>query len=90
MVEYTTPIFWLFFFLATLSIIVLRRKEPEADRSFAVPFYPVTPLLFCVICVYMLISSIQYTGIGALTGVVVFLAGIPFLMISKRHVKTTR
>ena len=85
MVEYTAPVFWLFFFLTTLSIIVLRWKEPVANRPFQVPFYPFTPLIFCAICIYMLISSIQYTGIGALTGVAVFLAGIPFLALSKNH-----
>jgi len=85
MVEYTAPIFWLFFFLATLSIIVLRRKEPQTRRPFVVPGYPITPLLFCVICVYMFVSSIQYTGIGALTGIVVFLAGIPFFVLSRQN-----
>jgi len=85
MVEYTAPMFWFFFFLATLSVIVLRRKEPEISRPFAVPLYPFTPLLFCAICIYMLISSIQYTGVGALTGLAVFMAGIPFLMLSKSH-----
>jgi len=85
MVEYTAPIFWLFFFLATLSIIVLRRKEPQTKRPFVVPGYPVTPLLFCVICIYMFVSSIQYTGIGALTGIVVFLAGIPFFLLSRQN-----
>lgn len=85
MVEYTAPVFWFFFLLATLSILVLRKKEPHTKRPFIVPGYPVTPLLFCAICIYMLISSIQYTGIGALTGIVVFLVGIPFLTMSKRH-----
>jgi amino acid transporter len=85
MVEYTAPVFWLFFFLATLSIIVLRRREPETKRPFVVPGYPATPLLFCAICIYMLISSIQYTGIGALTGIAVFVAGIPFLVFSEKR-----
>jgi amino acid transporter len=84
MVEYTAPVFWLFFFLTTLSIIVLRWKEPQTKRPFAVPGYPVTPLLFCAVCIYMLISSIQYTGIGALAGVAVFGVGIPFLVLSER------
>ncbi len=85
MVEYTAPIFWPSF-LATLSIIVLRRKEPQTKRPFVVPGYPVTPLLFCVICIYMFVSSIQYTGIGALTGIVVFLGGHPFLLaVTAKH-----
>jgi basic amino acid/polyamine antiporter, APA family len=90
MVEYTAPVFWLFFFLSTLSIIILRRKEPGVTLHLKVPFYPITPLMFCGICIYMLISSIQYTGLGALTGIAVFVAGIPFLVLSKDHMTATR
>lgn len=78
-VEYTAPVFWLFFLLATLSLIVLRVKEPETIRPFAVPLYPFTPLFFSAVCLFMLVSSIQYTGIGAFAGLAVFLAGVPFL-----------
>ena len=78
-VEYTAPVFWLFFLLATLSLIVLRVKEPEAVRPFTVPLYPFTPLFFSAVCLFMLVSSIQYTGIGAFAGLAVFLAGVPFL-----------
>jgi amino acid transporter len=85
MVEYTAPVFWFFFLLATLSIPVLRKKEPETKRPFAVPGYPVTPIIFSIICIYMLFSSIQYTGFGALAGVAVFIAGIPFLVLSGKR-----
>ncbi len=54
MVEYTAPVFWFFFLLVGISIFVLRRKEPEVSRPFRVPLYPLTPLLFCVVCIYML------------------------------------
>lgn len=86
MVEYTAPVFWLFFLLATLSLIVLRRREPGVLRSFRVPFYPFTPLLFGTVCVCMLVSSLRYTGTGALIGMAVLAAGVPFLIISLRRV----
>jgi amino acid transporter len=69
MVEYTTPVFWFFLLLTTLSLFVLRTLEPEVSRAFRVPLYPLTPLLFCATCVYMLQASLTYTGIGALVGV---------------------
>jgi basic amino acid/polyamine antiporter, APA family len=78
-VEYTAPVFWLFFLLSGISIIVLRRKEPKALRPFQVPLYPLTPILFCAVCGYMLYSSLVYTGKGALLGVGVLLAGLPLL-----------
>ena len=83
MVEFTAPVFWFFLLLTTLSIFVLRSLEPEVSRSFRVPFYPLTPLLFCVTCVYMLQASLTYTGIGALVGVVVLLSGIPLLLVAR-------
>ena len=85
MVEYTAPVFWLFFFLVGLSLIVLRVREPEVERSFRVPLYPITPLLFCMACAYMLQSSLAYTGAGALAGVLVLLAGVPVLLAARQR-----
>jgi hypothetical protein len=38
-----------------------------------------TPILFCLVCAYMLHSSLMYTGKGALIGVAVLLLGLPVL-----------
>ncbi|MDJ0590047.1 MAG: amino acid permease [Pleurocapsa sp. MO_226.B13] len=83
MVEYTAPVFWFFLLLTTLSLFVLRTVEPEVSRAFRVPLYPLTPLLFCASCVYMLQASLTYTGIGALVGVGVLLSGVPLLLMVK-------
>jgi len=79
MVDYTAPVFWGFFLLSTASLLVLRSRDPHRDRPFRVPFYPVTPLLFCVVCAYLLYSSLTYTGIGSLVGVLVIALGIPLI-----------
>jgi basic amino acid/polyamine antiporter, APA family len=71
MVEYTAPVFWLFFLLTGVSLFVLRRREPHARRPFRVPLYPLSPLLFCATCAYLLYASLAYTGLGALVGVAV-------------------
>ncbi|MBW4453647.1 MAG: amino acid permease [Nostoc indistinguendum CM1-VF10] len=79
MVDYTAPIFWFFFLLSGISLLVLRIREPHIVRPFRVPFYPFTPLLFCAVCGYLLYSSLAYTGVGAVAGVLVVAAGIPVL-----------
>ena len=84
MVEYTAPVFWFFFLLVGIALFVLRNREPLVHRPFHVPFYPVTPFLFCVICAGMLFSSIAYTGKGGLIGVGVLLAGTPLLFIKQK------
>ena len=84
MVEYTAPVFWTFILLAGIALFILRRRDPERPRPFRVPFYPVTPLVFCATCAYLLYSSLAYTGFGALLGVAVVVAGGIVLLFSAR------
>ena len=86
MIEYTAPVFWLFFLLTTLSLIRLRKVEPDRPRPFAVPLYPVTPLLFAAICGYLLYSSVAYTGAGSLVGLAVLALGLPLLWFCRRRI----
>ncbi len=90
MVEYTAPVFWLFFLMAGISIFILRRKDPGAERPFRVPFYPVTPLVFCAICVFMLYSSIAFTGRGAFVGICVLLSGVPMMILRNKKRMTDK
>jgi amino acid transporter len=84
MVEYTAPVFWFFLLMVGLSIFLLRRKHPSNERPFRVPLYPITPLLFCAICAYMLHASLLYASMGALVGVGVLLTGVPLILIQKK------
>jgi len=85
MVDYTAPVFWFFFLLTGLSLFVLRTLDPKTERPFTVPLYPLTPLLFCAFCVFMLHSSLAYTGVGALVGVCALLVGAPVLLVARRR-----
>ena len=84
MVDYTAPVFWLFFLAAGISLFVLRHAEPGRARPFEVPLYPITPIVFCLASAYMLWSSLAYTGVGALLGAGVLLAGVPLLWFRQR------
>jgi amino acid transporter len=91
MVEFTAPVFWLFFLLSGLSLIVLRIRDPHAERPFRVPFYPLLPLCFCATSAFMLWSSLSYVysqELGGLNaawiGVAVLLAG--FVLLGLMHV----
>jgi basic amino acid/polyamine antiporter, APA family len=89
MVDYTAPVFWFFFLLSGVALLVLRSKEADVPRPFRVPAYPLTPLLFCAICVYLLYSSLTYAGIGGIVGVVVLLTGIPLLLLDRERSTST-
>jgi basic amino acid/polyamine antiporter, APA family len=82
MVAYTAPVFWLFLLLVGISYFVLRRREPDRERPFRAPLYPLIPALFCLTCAYLLYASLAYTGLGALVGVTVLLIGVPVVWLT--------
>lgn len=92
MIDYTAPVFWFFLLLVGISLFVLRRKEPEVERPFRVPLYPVLPLLFCLTSAYLLYSSIAYTGWGSLVGIAVLAVGGLILVykpsIARKQIKS--
>lgn len=76
LVDYTAPVYWLFLFGSGLAVIILRRKMPNQDRPFKVPFYPILPIIFSLSSFAMLISSLNYVEMGALFGIGVLGAGL--------------
>ncbi len=85
LVNFTTPVFWIFFLLIGASLFVLRVREPHASRPYRVPMYPLIPAVFCASSAFMLWASVSYAlahrsaeafwSIGVL-GVGVVLCGI--------------
>jgi len=89
MTAYTSPVFWFFFLLSGIALFVLRQREPNTSRPFRVPGYPITPLIFCTVCAYLLYSSVTYASsqaysIGAVVGITVMAIGVPVLLFVRR------
>jgi len=59
-VLYTAATVYSFYLATTLAVIVLRRKEPQVERPFRVPVYPVTPLVFSAVCAFLIHSAVTY------------------------------
>ncbi|HJS76626.1 MAG TPA: amino acid permease [Burkholderiales bacterium] len=87
MVAYTSPVFWTFFLLTAITLFVFRRSNPEAP--FRVPLYPVVPIAFCIACLYMLYSSINYVrfavefGVAVFAGLTIMVLGIPLYFVAR-------
>ena len=90
MVAYTSPVFWTFFLLTALTLFIYRRRE-EAVPSFRVPLYPAVPILFCLACLWMLYSSVNYVrfavqfGAPVLAGLAIMALGIPLYFLVKNR-----
>jgi len=80
----TAPVFWLFLLLTATSLFVLRVRDADLQRPFAVPLYPLIPIIFCLTCGYMLYASLAYAKGLAVLGIVPLVCGIPLHALSRR------
>lgn len=68
---------WLFFALAGAALVVLRRKLPQAARPHPVPLYPLTPLVFTLFGVVVVLNTFVTDPRNALVGTAILAAGVP-------------
>lgn len=80
MIDYTSPVFWLFLCASGFAVVVLRVKRPDLRRPFRVPLFPLLPLVFCASCLFVLWASVEYVRLGAIAGVGVLLLGVLALL----------
>jgi APA family basic amino acid/polyamine antiporter len=68
----------LVFIAVAVSVIVLRRTDPERPRPFRTPFVPAVPILGALLCAYMLTGIPLRTwavyGIWLIAGISIYLA----------------
>ena len=68
---------WIFAALAAASVVVLRRRRPDAARPFRVPGYPVTPALFIAAAAAIVGNTIVARPVQALIGLGIVATGVP-------------
>lgn len=73
----------LFAALTVLAAFVLRRREPDAERPYRARGWPVTPLLFLSLSLWMAIFSIKSKPLESLSGVATLLIGL-VLYVARR------
>ena len=73
---YTQFVLLLSSFLAVLGLIVLRFRQPDLPRPYRVWGYPVTPLIFLIVTLFMMLYTIQQRIVESLLGLVTALLGL--------------
>jgi basic amino acid/polyamine antiporter, APA family len=84
---YVSVAVYLFYLATSAAVIVLRFREPQADRPYKVTGFPIPTLVFCGVCGYLIYSCIKYAlwkfpnslpvmGITFLVGVALLIADI--------------
>lgn len=87
MVNFTSPIFWLFMAVSGAALLVLRTREPHAPRLFKTPLYPFAPIAFVAASLAMVWSSLLYANVGAAAGLLLLAAGVAVMDLLERRTK---
>lgn len=76
---FTYVMFVLIFFYGatTFAVIVLRRTRADLQRPYRVWGYPLTPLLFTLAMLWIMISTVVERPLEAVVGIGVVLSGVP-------------
>jgi APA family basic amino acid/polyamine antiporter len=69
---------WGFYALAVLSVIVLRRKMPDAARPYKAWGYPYATLVFVAVAGWFIYNTLVHDTRNAMIGIVLLLLSLPF------------
>jgi basic amino acid/polyamine antiporter, APA family len=75
---------WIFYILTTSAVFILRRKMPEATRPYKTLGYPITPIVFILVGVWLLINTLQTSPLEAGIGLLLISLGIPIYFYFRR------
>ncbi|MFN0104012.1 MAG: APC family permease [Bryobacteraceae bacterium] len=75
---------WILYGMATASVLVLRRKRPDMPRPYRAVGYPVVPIVFVLVAVALILSTLQKSPRESLLGLGIMATGIPFYLYWKR------
>ncbi len=82
---------WIFYTLTFCCVIHFRKKQPDRERRYKVPGYPVIPALAILGGAYVIFSQLFLSGkralLMSLLSVVITLIGLPVYMLVKKKQK---
>jgi APA family basic amino acid/polyamine antiporter len=81
---------WIFYGMTAAAVLVLRRKHPEMNRPYRVLAYPLVPILFVLVSIALLYSTLMTSPRESGIGLALIVAGLPFYYHWKRTTKRTQ
>ena len=71
-------VMWFFYTATFFAVIILRKKDPDLERPYKVPLYPIVPIIAILGGLYTLISTLTSQITLALGGIGLTLIGLLF------------
>jgi APA family basic amino acid/polyamine antiporter len=74
----------IFYAATTAAVFVLRRKLPAAERPYRTLGYPVVPLVFILVAIWLLINTLQTSPLESFVGIGLIILGLPLYFWQSR------
>ena len=78
---YTAAAVYSFYLASNLAVPILRRKEPDRPRPYRVTGYPVTTVIFCCVCAFLIYGAVVYQPWIAASSLGILLLGLPIYFL---------
>lgn len=78
---------WIFYGLVTSAVFVLRRKLPNAERPYRTFGYPIVPLVFVLVALWLIINTLFTKPVESIVGLVLMALGLPLYLYFKARQK---
>jgi APA family basic amino acid/polyamine antiporter len=85
LISYVLFVDWIFFGLTGAAVLVLRRRRPDVERPYRVPLYPVVPLVFVLVAVWFVASTLWGEPVESVAGGALLALGVPVFALWKRR-----
>ena len=69
---------WILYGMTTAAVIVLRKKRPDLSRPYRTIGYPFVPVLFVLVAIVLVLSTLLDSPRESLMGIGLILLGLPF------------
>lgn len=81
---------WAFYTLTFIGVIKLRKTQPDLERPYKVPFYPVIPIISICSGLFVVIDQLFLAGMKSsmisLGGIIITLIGLPvYAVMTKKN-----
>jgi len=89
LVDWATLAILLLSSLAVTTLFVFRRRDPTG-AAFRCPGYPLTPIVYLLVCLGAAVSAWFYDPRHALIGLAIIAAGFPVYFLTRREFRAAR
>jgi len=76
---------WIFYGMTTAAVFVLRRKMPGTSRPYKTLGYPVVPLVFVLVALWLVINTLVARPVESATGLALISLGLPVFLYYRYH-----